>query len=377
MNLIDDSLISAYLDGELDPSRRLTVEAALLNDPKLGERLNELSCVRGFVSGLPRPTVNHDVSGQVLARIDQLPQVRLRRFLRESLRSPRRLGFAASLAATLAMVVSIPFIQQNSDQNKDLRSGTPKPTVAIHTPETKPPSPPTAEPTTPAAIVAIANRDTAPMHARPRSPVPSKAERQAGKDQETLTGVLDRPGVRRILLYVDSLDSRTLDHVESALQKTHRTHPFRARQRVAQSIVIDPTQPNEAVVYTVVLTEPERATLEANLDESLSIVTESDDRPTPELLTRLTEVGELRIMDSPAAPGPIRLNALRTDPEPTAASRLGQVMEVDPGETAGSPLRIHPFTVFNDRPPKNPAPLPVSEEQGTVYLVWVTTRPRS
>ena len=52
MNVIDDSLISAYLDGELDPPRRLTVETALLNDPKLSERLNELSCVRGFVSGV-------------------------------------------------------------------------------------------------------------------------------------------------------------------------------------------------------------------------------------------------------------------------------------------------------------------------------------
>ena len=51
MNPNEESLISAYLDGELDPPRRMKVEAALLADPKLAERLQELSCVRGLRFG--------------------------------------------------------------------------------------------------------------------------------------------------------------------------------------------------------------------------------------------------------------------------------------------------------------------------------------
>ncbi|MBX6314748.1 MAG: zf-HC2 domain-containing protein, partial [Isosphaeraceae bacterium] len=46
MNLDDESLLSAYLDGELDPARRLAVEAALLSRPQLAARLQDLARVR-------------------------------------------------------------------------------------------------------------------------------------------------------------------------------------------------------------------------------------------------------------------------------------------------------------------------------------------
>lgn len=384
MNPNEESLISAYLDGELDPPRRMKVEAALLADPKLAERLQELSCVRGFVSGLPRPTVHHDVSGQVLARIEQLPQVRLRRFVRESLQSPRRVGLFAGVAAALVMAVAIPLVRHNSEQEKDFRNPSSPSVVTVPQRETKPSPRPESLPElkpSPATVVAADRNETKPIVTPPRSLAPSDVERRAGKDQETLAGVLDRPGVRRLLLYVDSLDSRTLNHVESALQKTHRTHSFRARQRVAQSIVIDPSLPNEAVVYTVVLTDHERSALERNLDAVVEVEPEGEDQPQPELLTRLTEVEDLKIFDFPSHAEPVKLNALRSTPVQSPASPLGHVVDLDPGVTAGSPLRVNPRTVFKDRTPKTPAapsvPKVPEDEEGTVYLVWVTTRPRA
>ncbi len=55
MNLDDESLLSAYLDGELDAEGRSAVEAALLSDAGLSDRLRELSAVRDLIAGLPRP----------------------------------------------------------------------------------------------------------------------------------------------------------------------------------------------------------------------------------------------------------------------------------------------------------------------------------
>jgi hypothetical protein len=376
MNLHDESFLTAYLDGELETPHRLKVEAALLADPKLAERLQELSYVRGAVSNLPRPTVSHDVSGQVLASIDNLPQVRLRRFVRSSLRSPRRVGLAAGLAAALLMLVTIPVVLQSKNPQTDLRHVVSTPPVHVPPDETKPaPKPLVPEESVPppdAPLVAVA---PSPAVTPVRALAPSNVERREGEDRAALTEVLDNPGVRRLLLYVDSLDSRTLDHVETALQKTHRTHPFRARQRVAQSIVVDPSLPNEAVVYTVVLTEPERESLEARLEASLQIEPESDTTPPPELVARLTEAGDLKVWPSPARTEPAPIQAVRTIPAPGS----GQVVDLDPGETVGSPLRVHPRTIFKNRAPKEPVVPPTPKEpesKGTVYLVWVTTRPR-
>jgi hypothetical protein len=377
MNLHDETFLTAYLDGELATPHRLKVEAALLADPKLAERLQELSHVRGLVSNLPRPTVDHDVSGQVIASIDNLPQVRLRRFVRSSLRSPRRVGLAAGLAAVLMILITIPVALQNKNNQKGLRQDGPIPVVHASPDETKPtPLVPEKSVTPEIPLVAVAPTPTV----APIAPLaPSEAERREGEDREALTDVLDKPGVRRLLFYVDSLDSRTLDHVEEAFQKTHRTHPFRARQRVAQSIVIDPSLPNEAVVYTVVLTEPERESLEAQFEAMLQVEPESVAPSPPELVARLTEVGDLKVWDTPSHAEPAPIQAVRSVPAP-AAPRAGPVVDLDPGETVGSPLRVHPGTLFPNRTPRKSSDAPTSpkpsKDKGTVYLVWVTTRPR-
>src|SRR5437763_1632446 len=45
MKLDDESLLDAYLDGELDPARRLAVEAALESSARLADRLRHLARV--------------------------------------------------------------------------------------------------------------------------------------------------------------------------------------------------------------------------------------------------------------------------------------------------------------------------------------------
>ncbi len=69
MMLDDKSLLSAYLDDELDPAGRLEVESALLTDPRLSEELHELAGVRELLAGLPRPGLSRDLADEVGARL--------------------------------------------------------------------------------------------------------------------------------------------------------------------------------------------------------------------------------------------------------------------------------------------------------------------
>ena len=68
MMLDDNSLLSAYLDDELDPASRFEVENALLTDPRLAEELHELAGVRELLAGLPRPASSRDLAVEVGAK---------------------------------------------------------------------------------------------------------------------------------------------------------------------------------------------------------------------------------------------------------------------------------------------------------------------
>ncbi|HEY8291338.1 MAG TPA: zf-HC2 domain-containing protein, partial [Thermomicrobiales bacterium] len=52
---IDDELLSAWLDGEVSPTERATVEAAIAADPVVRARATDLRATVALVQGLPQP----------------------------------------------------------------------------------------------------------------------------------------------------------------------------------------------------------------------------------------------------------------------------------------------------------------------------------
>ena len=68
MTIDDDSLLSAYMDGQLGPEQQLAVESALVSDPRRGEELRSLTLVRDLLAGLPRDA-SVDVASRVMSRI--------------------------------------------------------------------------------------------------------------------------------------------------------------------------------------------------------------------------------------------------------------------------------------------------------------------
>ncbi len=76
MTIDDESLLSAYMDGQLSPDRQQLVESAMIADPQLGEELRRLSLVRDLVAGLSHDA-SVDVSTAVLRRLRRKSRVRM------------------------------------------------------------------------------------------------------------------------------------------------------------------------------------------------------------------------------------------------------------------------------------------------------------
>ena len=64
----DDSFLSAYMDGQLDPDQHQWVESALVSNPQLAEQLRGLTVLRDLVAGLARDA-SVDVTPQVMEQI--------------------------------------------------------------------------------------------------------------------------------------------------------------------------------------------------------------------------------------------------------------------------------------------------------------------
>src|SRR5579864_8269253 len=118
MKLDDETLLTAYLDDELDERERRLVAAALQSNPRLADQLHELVQVRALLAGLDRPETSYDLVGGVMVRIGaqsagrwwnqvRLPAVKLPTIKLPAIKVPKSsLAAAASLfiLATLVLV---------------------------------------------------------------------------------------------------------------------------------------------------------------------------------------------------------------------------------------------------------------------------------
>src|SRR5438270_391802 len=132
MTLDDDSLLSAYLDGQLSPDQQQLVESASVSDPHVAETLRNLTLVRDLLAGLSREAAV-DVTAPVLARIHR--QLRLRTVLAAALHpalaSSRRARVAGVLgmAALLLIAITVPILMRHLPAPQGT-AGSPHPATA-------------------------------------------------------------------------------------------------------------------------------------------------------------------------------------------------------------------------------------------------------
>jgi hypothetical protein len=356
MNRDDESLLSAFLDGELDTPQRLRVEAALLEDPALVERLQELAAVRSLVGGLPRPTVAVDLAPAVCGRIEAAPGFRLRRALRSGPNRARLLAAGAGLAAAAALLVAIaPSFAPRPSSERPMNHESERLTATHLAPARPTPIEPDPDEDAPGPAVAAVS----PV-------VPDDAREIAQRDR--LRGLLDTPSVARLMILVDELNPAELARVEGALNETGRAEPVRGELTIGQGIVVDPEQPGQAVVYVVVMDDRELADFRRNLRRQGAGTAVKEDQARPEVVTQLADLGPIRFTEGTPVPGlkppPDHISGTLAKRDPTA--------DIPPGGQERGPENI---TAVPEPDQPEPSP-PTDPSSGTrrVYLVWVTAR---
>lgn len=371
MNLEDETLLSAYLDDELDAPRRIEVEAALRSNPRLNQTLRDLSATRDLVAGLRRPAAPADLSAEILSRLAPRQQAGPRRLVSAARRlpGPFLMGAGVSLAAGVVIAVSLamPGLHRPAptrgglDEGGLARLATPKDRRAVEL--TKEPGPvsrdqgpegsvklgglgrealergnrdegaPPASPLAPAADEApkIRRREAGPVAladstARKKDALArSKAEgaaldadsdRELGEEGEArgeLLAMLDRPGVRRMMIVADVIDPQVIEAFDDVVTNARLKHPLQGRVEIGQGVILDPDEPEgRAVIFAMSMDQAERVGLLEALKEKFPRALVREDTSTPpDVTTHLAgEVGKFKVFRGEAAAG-LMANQLR------------------------------------------------------------------
>lgn len=357
-----DLLLTALLDGELDPEPRLRVESTLRGDPVAADRLAVLTRVRDLVASLPSEQ-GPDVSGEVVAILAS------RR--RSSFRTVR---FAAAVftglaAAALLLLVGGPPRQPVG--GRKMAQG-PEPLKPSRSPIV-PPRP---------AIVAGPTRQipTGPsLDAAIREDV-LVAEIRQREDRAGLDGLLSQTGAQVIDVLVDEVGPASISALDDIVRNTSRFKPDHARVRVVQGIRVDPARPGRACVYVLVMDEHEYAKFRRKLDDRFPKSASQPSSIGRDSLASLAKVGEVEFFRDTLPAG--TLTDPPTDLAPEVAIR-------SPGRDAGDEQFVTPGgkTIRPGQPGDRVhvaqqqlgAAKPIENAKGPsrrVYVVWVSPRDR-
>jgi hypothetical protein len=306
----DESFLSAYMDGQLDPEQQQRVEAAVAASPHVAEKLRALSLVRDMVAGLP-----HDGWVDVSARVVQEIEARRRQrgFVRtlERWRSGSRrilpLAGLAATAATLMLAASLAILVQKSQLERGAG-----PLAGLHADKVAAPSETASIPVLAdgqAISSALGARESLPDQEisgvfadRASSPsaltqdpagqeVPDAGELLRSSNLEHLRRFLDDPSLKRFFLVQSGPKDDSEEAVASVVE--HTTHLDFFKITVSQGIVIDPRHPDAATVFAFVIDPNEADWFHDQLKAALPGLVEQ--KPLdPAIATALAEISEVQ-----------------------------------------------------------------------------------
>ncbi len=299
MNSDDETILSAYLDGELDCDEHERVESVLDSDPRAAEELRSLATVREWVGSLPHEN-SVDVSRQVMERVCAAAVVR-RRPAFAAIGSARAARVSASaryvaVAAAVMVAVLLGFYRVRP-VGREVVAGRPASAgpLAPHTPET---------PRLPGQV--LAGNDTDPGRATSlqsegdRSTVASEGAlirrtRSAGPPVKSNDGpelqdvhqLLDNPGLRRLFYVRNGADGNSEQQVAKVVERTVERGYF--KMSISQGIVIDPRHPGEATVFILMVPPGKLDSLREQL--KVALADQVDEAPAdPKVVTQLADI---------------------------------------------------------------------------------------
>jgi hypothetical protein len=408
MNLDDESLLSAFMDGQLDPDQHQAVEAAVLSNPQLSEQLRTLTVLRDLVGGLSRD-VSVDVSTVVLERIRpgrrwwaRLPAtIPWPTGRGRVLQATGLLGIAASIIIVVTVALNIFPALRNHRSNPASNSASQITASNDHKRATNAdpiPVPAAADSTNPSSSSSSSSESREPgtvkisdiPHPIANGEINDLAEH---RELEHVRKMLDSPNRRRFFLVRGGRDGTARQQVASVASVVEQTTHFDFYKiTISQGIVIDPQHPEEATVFALLVNPKELDNLRERLNAALPDSIE-ETKGDPQIVTQLADIGQVQAyVGTPIVTIPHDAVALRTkgaegrddlaaeiqatDKRPTAEQeRSGpvppdRIPKTDHALGSGSAIAKH-ATV----PAPIPAHSPEKPEDMIVVLVWVTKSP--
>jgi hypothetical protein len=310
MSVDENTILSAWLDRQLDPDQQCLAESALAADARLAEELRALTMVRDLVSALPRESPV-DVSSRVMERIlnrepavSELPARGSRRW------RPRRVAALATwltaaaavmIASTLAMVHGLRVPGRAAGGRE---AGSPS-IAANH-------SAPAIAPTGPGG----ARLDSPEQHSfqgSSRSNEASAAVSERGahgvigaaaagslppdSDLQDVRQLLDNSNLRRFFFVRNGQDGKAEQQVASVVERT--VHHGYFKMTISQGIVIDPRHPDEATVFALVVNPDELHNLRDQL--KVALADQLEEGPAdPRVVTQLADIEPIKLPRPPA-----------------------------------------------------------------------------
>jgi hypothetical protein len=350
----DESILSAYMDGQLDPEQQQRVEAVVAASPQLAEKLRGLSMVRDMVAGLPHDgwvDVSLRVVHQIQARGSErglLPT--LERWRSGSRRILPLAGLAAT-AAVLMMAASLALLLQTSQLERGAG-----PVAELQPDEFGEPAAPGIIPVRvdghaissaleapafssdheiPGALADHTIRPTAVAHDRDLKPIVDAGELSHSGNLEHLRRFLDDPSLKRFFLVQSGPKNDSERAVASVVE--HTTHLDYFKITVAQGIVIDPRHPDEATVFAFVVDPNQVDRFHDQLKAALPGLVEQ--KPLdPAIATALAEISEVQSL-SPTLLAKVEIprEALALRTKASASERLHNETEVVSGSRETGP----------------------------------------
>ena len=287
MTLDDESILSAYLDGQLGPEDQQAVEAALLEDPRLADELRGLAVLRDLLAGGPRETPV-DLTSRVMRRVRRRALFRTARGIVAW--GPARAAAIAAVAAGVLMMLAAPWLlhvrrgpaaapatnvaalRDAAGKARPGPSGTRWPAFATH-----------ASHEHPTRVDGSEERRTSQ----------GEAGDEADSSRDELVHVreyLDNPQLRRIFLVSDPGDGSDERRVANVVEQTTRFNYYRIT--ISQGIVLDPRHPDEATVFALVVGPREMDSLRDRLRVALKDRVEEEEAE-PGVVTRLADIGHV------------------------------------------------------------------------------------
>lgn len=339
----DDSLLSAYLDGELDEVERLVVDRAMAADPVARRMLEELSATRDLLSSdsLPTPSLGIDLSSQVLARIERAQAVGGARkrwaIVATSLTTLAALALVAVAPRLLAPLPTLAprrggvDLAQGGAPSSNAQAEAPRRTdISVSDAETGPTRSPSEKDSAAGPPVLLtearssttnprlggssddlfqATEPTSRQSLSKRMELVESTVVKSGErldPRERLRELLGRPGLVRIVVEADRIDARDLQAIDNILARESLDEPDFLRLSLSQQIVIDPAHPQDAVVFAVVMSQEHVGSFRRGLENELAKVPSSslrvslEENPPAAVTALLGEVGEIKALTQPS-----------------------------------------------------------------------------